>query len=299
MSFTSQFVTANGQRLHLMSGGPDDAPVMLMLHGFPEYWAAWEKVAQAFTDRYRVILPDQRGFNLSSKPTEEAAYETKHMVADLEALLNSIGANQPIVLCGHDWGASIAYAFAMRHRHRVSNLIIANGVHPICFQKALLASGAQTAASQYMSVLRSAGVEEKLAANNFEKLIGMLEKFSSAPWLDEERRAAYRKSWEHEGALTGMLNWYRQSPMIVPKTESPPQPLPITDAMIEKYHITMPHLLMWGMQDTALLPEARADLDMFCDDLTIRENADTSHWILHEQPQWVVEQINTFLHPSG
>ncbi|NKB53867.1 MAG: alpha/beta fold hydrolase [Rhizobiaceae bacterium] len=295
MSFTSQFIDANDQRIHVMSGGPEDAPIMVMLHGFPEYWAAWATVAEAFTDRYRVILPDQRGFNLTSKPTKEAEYQTKHMVADLEALLVSIGATQPIILCGHDWGASIAYAFAMRHRRQVSQLIIANGVHPICFQKALLAAGAQTAASQYMNVLRNPGVEEKLAANRFQKLIGMLEKFSSAPWLDEAIRDAYRTSWDHKGALTGMLNWYRQSPMIVPDTEAPPQDLQITDQMIEKYHITMPHLLLWGMQDTALLPETRADLHLFCDDLTIRENADASHWILHEQPQWVADQINSFL----
>lgn len=295
MTFTSEFYSANGQNLHVMSAGPKAAPVMLMLHGFPEYWASWSKIADSFADRYRVILPDQRGYNLSSKPTEDGAYETKHLVADMKALLDLIAPDQPVVLCGHDWGASVAYAFAMRHSDLVSHLIIANGVHPVCFQKALLAGGPQTDASQYMNLLRSSGIEEKLSANNFEKMMMMLEKFSSAPWLDDETRAAYREAWSHGGALTAMLNWYRQSPMIVPPSGTPAQELPITTEIVKKYPVSMPHLLLWGMRDTALLPEARTELDQFCDNLTLHEHSDASHWILHEQPAWVVEKMREFL----
>jgi len=273
----------------------EDAPVMLFLHGFPEYWIAWEPVAHRLADRYRVILPDQRGFNLSFKPQAREDYDTKHLVADMAALVDQISPDQPIILCGHDWGASVAYAFAMRHADRVEKLVIANGVHPICFQKALFEDPAQTDASQYMNVLRAEGSESRLSRENYGPLMNMFEKFSAAPWLTDEIRANYIKAWSKPGALSAMLNWYRGSPMIVPESGTPPKALPITDAMREKYAVIMPHLLLWGMDDTALRPSTRADLDSFCKDLTLIEFEQASHWILHEQPDAVAREIEQFL----
>ncbi|MEL6968042.1 MAG: alpha/beta hydrolase [Pseudomonadota bacterium] len=292
---TSRMFSCNGQSIHAMVGGADDAPLMLFLHGFPEYWAAWEPVAVHFTASHRVVLPDQRGFNLSSKPTDRAAYDTKHLVADMAALVDQLSPERPIVLCGHDWGASVAYAFAMRHANRVEKLIIANGVHPICFQKALYESTEQIEASQYMNVLRAEGSEERLARDNYRPVMNMFEKFSAAPWLTEETRAAYLKAWSQPGALSAMLNWYRGSPMVVPETGTPPKAFPITEAMLAKYAIPMPHLLMWGMDDTALRPETRADLAAFCADLRLIEYSQASHWVLHEQPDKVVQDMRAFL----
>ncbi|MGI9356728.1 MAG: alpha/beta fold hydrolase, partial [Rhizobiaceae bacterium] len=183
----------------------------------------------------------------------------------------------------------------MRHADRVSHLVIANGVHPVCFQRALLAGGAQTDASQYMNVLRAPESDTRLAANGFEKLLNMFERFSSAPWLTGEVKEAYRAAYGQPGALPAMLNWYRGSPMVVPESGSAPKPLPITPEMQEKYRIRMPHLVLWGLDDVALLPEARADLNSFCDDLTVEEIAGTSHWILHEKPDLVAEQIRAFV----
>ena len=113
MPFTSHTFEANGQSIHAKIGGPKGAPVMLMLHGFPENWAAWAGVAKGLLGKYRVVLPDQRGFNLSSKPEGQEAYATKHLVADMVALIDQISPNKQIVLCGHDWGASVAYAMAI------------------------------------------------------------------------------------------------------------------------------------------------------------------------------------------
>jgi len=295
MTFKPVTYPCNGQQLHTMTAGPADAPVILMLHGFPEYWVAWANVATEFSDRYRVILPDQRGYNLSSKPLDRGAYATKHLVADMLALIDHVSPDLPVVLCGHDWGASVAYALAMHHGPRISHLIIANGVHPMCFQKALFAAGPQTAASQYMSVLRAEGSEEILSTNSFEKMLGMLKKFSSTDWLNEETAMAYRDAWSHPGAMSAMLNWYRGSPMIVPAIGEPMRNFPLTAEMTQKYRISIPHLLLWGEQDTALLMESREDLSMFCDDLNLSEHPTASHWILHEQPGWVALHIDTFL----
>ncbi|MEM1040548.1 MAG: alpha/beta hydrolase [Pseudomonadota bacterium] len=298
-NLTSQTFACNGQTIHAKVGGPDDAPVMLFLHGFPEYWVAWEAVARQFADRYRVVLPDQRGFNLSSKPTDRGAYNTKHLVADMADLVEQVAPDQRFILCGHDWGASVAYAFAMRDPERVEKLIIANGVHPICFQKALYEDPAQTDASQYMNVLRTEGSEGRLSRDTYQPLMNMFEKFSAAPWLDggvgDSTRSAYLEAWSQPGALSAMLNWYRGSPMVVPDSGTPPTPFPITHAMREKYALTMPHLLLWGMDDTALLPSARADLHQFCTDLTVIEFENASHWILHEKPDKVANEITRFL----
>ena len=147
------------------------------------------------------VLPDQRAFNLSSKPAARTLYETTHLLADIIAMMDEIAPGRPFVLCGHDWGASVAYALAMRHSDRVSHLIIANGVHPMCCQKALLAGGAQTDASQYMNVLRAQGSEERLCADNFKRLLGMFEKFSAAPWLTEAIKQDYADAWSQPGAF--------------------------------------------------------------------------------------------------
>lgn len=291
----SQVIAANGQDIHTVFMGNKDAPTLLMLHGFPENWRAWASVAERLADAYHIILPDQRGFNLSSKPDGVEAYHTKHLAADMIALLDSLGHQAPVVLCGHDWGASVAYAMAMRHADRFSHLIIANGVHPICFQKALYQEGAQRQASQYMNVLRAEGAEDHMGADDFAKLFRMFEKFSSAPWLDETKRQEFITAWSQPGSLSAMLNWYRGSSMVVSNMDEPAQALAIDDAMRTKFRIPMPHLLLWGEQDTALLEEARADIQEFCDDVALRTHSDASHWILHEQPEWVADHIRGFL----
>lgn len=294
MTWTEQTFATNGINLNVRMAGPDKAPLMVMLHGFPEYSVAWAAVAERLIGEFRIVLPDQRGFGRSDAPEGVDAYDTKHMVADLLGLIDIIGPEQQVILCGHDWGASVAYAFAMRHGDRVSRLVIANGVHPICFQKALYAGGEQTAASQYMTTLRAPKVEERLAPNGFEKLLGMFRKFSSAPWLNGSIEDAYRTAWSGEGRLTAMLNWYRASPMVVPPADAAPRELKITQEMRARYTIAMPHLLIWGVEDQALRYEARANLAEFCDDLTVKELENTGHWLLHERPDDVACLIQDF-----
>ncbi len=292
---SSHYFDQGDIRLHYMAGGPANGPVMVFLHGFPEYWAAWQPVFEQFTNTHRVIAPDQRGFNLSSKPQGVAAYDTKHMVADLLALIDHVAAGNKVILCGHDWGASVAYAFAMRHGERVEKLIIANGVHPMCFQKALFAGGAQTRGSQYMNRLREEGMAEFMSANGCKKLFSMLEGFSPTPWLDEKTRKGYLDAWSQKDALQSMLNWYRASPMVVPPLDAEPREMNFSEEQRQKYAITMPHLLIWGMDDPALLPEAREYLEFFCDNLTLVEVAGADHWIIHSHADRVVSEIRRFI----
>ena len=293
--FSSHKLTCNDQTIHFVAAGAEDAPVILFLHGFPEYWAAWQPVFEHLLDEYSIIAPDQRGFNLSSRPAGVEAYQVNHLVADMVALIGQVSPDQPVILCGHDWGASIAYAMAIWHPHLIKKLVIANGVHPMCFQQALLAGGAQTDASQYIHRLRQKGIEERLAANGFQHMFAMFDKFSATPWLDEAAREGYRTAWSHPGALAAMLNWYRASPLIVPEPGSPPKEMQITDKLKTKFAITMPHLLIWGMKDPALLPQSREKLGQFCRDLKLVEVKDGDHWLLHTHDSEIATEIRQFV----
>lgn len=269
--------------------------ILLLLHGFPEFHGAWEHVMPLLAKNYLVIVPDQRGFNLSSAPQDVESYQTKYLVADMIALMDQLVSGSNYHLVGHDWGASIAYALAMRQSQRIKTLSIVNGVHPIPFQRALCSSKEQIAASQYFHTLCADGAAEKMAENGFARTFSMLEKFSSSSWLDHGLREKYLKAWSQPGRMNAMLNWYRASPMQVPVGNEKPAPAPLLNIDPENFHIKMPHLLLWGMEDTALLPVARSGLDEFADDLKIVEVEDAGHWINHTHPDFVAGEIHQFI----
>src|SRR5690606_15256312 len=129
---------------------------------------------------------------------------------------DSLSPGRPFALAGHDWGASVAYAYAFAHPQRVSHLVIANVVHPVCFQRAILEDEDQRKASQYINRLTAADAEARLAEDGHRRLLRMIEGFSHASFMDETLKAAYRDAWTRPGALTAMLNWYRAAPLIVP-----------------------------------------------------------------------------------
>ncbi|MGY6709610.1 MAG: alpha/beta fold hydrolase [Rhizobiaceae bacterium] len=279
--------------LHYAEIGRRDAPLILCLHGFPEYWVAWKGVMEALSGDFRLVAPDQRGFNRSSRPREVEAYRGKHLVADIASLADHLSPDRPFVLAGHDWGASVAYAYAFRNPGRLTHLVIANGVHPVCFQRAILEDPDQRRASQYMRLLRSDRAEELLAQDGYRRLMAMIEGFSTTGFMDEDMRAAYIETWSRPGALTAMLNWYRASPILVPE--------PGTEAIMPPelskgdFTLPMPHLVLWGEADQALLPSTIDGLGRYASDLTIRRFADASHWILHEKPADVAQAMRDFL----
>ncbi len=295
--FQSRFVETGKLRFHVVdnldsaSTAAKKLPAILLLHGFPEYWGAWLHVMPALGARLRVIVPDQRGYNLSSAPRGVKSYNTKLLVGDAEGIVNQLVGGEPIALCGHDWGASVAYAYAMMHPERVAKLVVMNGVHPVAFQKALAEDPDQAEASQYIHFLRRADAADMLAGNNYQRLMGMFEKFSATPWLNDELRQRYIDVWSKPGRLNAMLNWYRASPMAVPEPGATVAPNKLLQVGPHKYRITMPHLLVWGENDQALRPSARDNLAPFCDDLSVQIIADADHWILHSHGDIIAERI--------
>lgn len=290
----SLFFDIGDKRFHALRAGDPANPLLLCLHGFPEYCGAWADVMPHLADRFHVIAPDQRGYGQSWRGGDVADYAAKHLAADAIAMIDRLGGGRAI-LAGHDWGASVAYAVAMRAPERVSHLVIANGVHPAPFQRALAAGGAQSEASQYIEWLRAPGSEEALAEDDFARMFGLFSKHMNMGWLTEEKRRAFAAAWRDAEGVRGMVNWYRATPLKVAK---PGAPLP-EDALppwdTAAMRITMPHLLIWGEDDRALLPASRAGLEDFCDDLTVRSFAGADHWILHQEPEAVAQTMQAFL----
>jgi pimeloyl-ACP methyl ester carboxylesterase len=286
-----------GIEINYAASGDPAHPLLICLHGFPEYWSAWSGVMLALADAFHVVAPDQRGYNLSSKPAELTAYRTRELVGDLAALADHLSPERPFILAGHDWGASIAYAYAFQRPARLTHLIVANGVHPVPFQRAILDDPAQRRASQYITRLKLPAAANWLAADDFSAMFDLFAEFSDTAWMRNAQRSAYRETWEREGALDAMLNWYRASPLVVPAVDEAAGSAPILEFAAEALSVPCPHLVIWGEEDRALLPSCLAGLDAFAPSLTIHKLSGCGHWLLHEKPDDVAAAIRAFVAP--
>ncbi len=170
MIATGQYAElGNGIRLHYASCGERGRPLMIFLHGFPEYWGAWEEVLPSFGGTHHAVAPDLRGFNLSTQPAAVDAYRAREIVGDLERLVAHFGEDRAIVVA-HDWGGAVAWQWAIAKPERISKLIVLNSPHPIPFARALVSDPAQQQASAYMNWLRKPGSEDALARDGYRRL---------------------------------------------------------------------------------------------------------------------------------
>jgi pimeloyl-ACP methyl ester carboxylesterase len=281
----ARFESLNGQPFYVRRSGDPTLPHLLLLHGFPEYGGAWDELSVRLSPHFHCIAPDQRGYGRSPAPAEVSAYTTSELVGDMAALIG----DQPLTVLGHDWGAAVAYGLAMFRPELVQRLIIMNGVHPAPFQREIAAGGAQTAASQYIHYLRKEGSEDALAADNFAKLQSLFSAHMDMGWMQGARLDAYKEAWGQPGRMRGMVNWYRASPLRVGEPGVPLTNIP--DLPKEKLMVRCPHLLIWGAEDTALLPETTEGLEDYAPDLTRIEIAGADHWLHHQKPDKVAAAI--------
>lgn len=284
-SIEHAYLEANGLRFHCAQAGRGER-LILFLHGFPEFWRCWRAPLEHFGARgWRAVAPDLRGYNLSDKPEGVEPYRARHLVADIGALAGCF-TRRKFVLVAHDWGGAAAWGFAIAHPERLSHLVIVNSPHPYTFWRELVHNPAQQKASAYMLLFRAAKAERVLSEDGYRRLLEWL------PFLDQEGRCAYLEAWSRPGALTGGLNYYRASPMYPPTAADPgPKKLALEP---KNFVVRVPTLVLWGEQDRALLAGCLEGLEQCVPDLTLRRVPEASHWIVHEMPERVCREIESF-----
>lgn len=282
---------SNGMTLHYASAGRKNRPLLLFLHGFPEFWYAWQAQLAYFGESYFAVAPDLRGFNLSDQPQEVDAYRPKLLLQDIDEFIRFLGYDDCVIV-GHDWGGALSWQFAISHPQRLSRLLIINATHPVPFAEGLANDPAQQAASSYMNLLRSNDAEQLLGANDFRELERlMLGMGVSTDWFDDATRSRYHQCWSR--GLRGGLNYYRASRVHPPTAVEPGAAALTLDPA--KFRVPLPVRVLWGEQDRAMLPSLLDSLDRFVADLQVTRVSDASHWIIHEQPDKVNHWISTSL----
>lgn len=287
------YATVNNIRLHYVTAG--DGPVILFVHGFPEFWYAWRDQLKEFSRTHRAVALDMRGYNLSDKPAGVENYRAKYLVEDLRQFIDHLGA-RPCVVVAHDWGGAVAWNFASRHPDYLSRLVMINAAHPVLFARALKENPEQIAASQYMLLLRDPKAERVMSENNYKRLDDLLRSDFGGidgEWPTDADLEQYRAAWSQPGALTGGLNYYRATP-VHPKTADAPGAAAI-DLNPEDFMVKVPTLVIWGERDQALRPVLLDGLGDLVPDLTLKRIPQGSHWVAHERPDEVNRLIREFI----
>jgi len=287
----------SGIRLHCVAEGAADAPLMLFVHGFPEFWLAWKAQLQEFGRDHRAVAFDLRGHNLSDKPQGVDAYRVKPLLQDLKQLIEHLrtgSENKSCILVAHDWGGAIAWTFAATFPQYVKKLVIVNAPHTVPFARALADDPAQQAASAYMNFFRMEKAARVLAENGHQRLLAMFSVTADGRCaLNDEEIPLYREAWSQPGALDCALNLYRASPLHPPTPDDPgAAALKLDPATLA---VRVPTLVIWGEADTALGTVLLDGLDELVLDLRIERIPEGSHWVIHEQPQRVNAAIRNFL----
>lgn len=284
---------STGISMAVAEAGLADAPPVILLHGFPESHRTWRAVAPLLADRFRLIMPDLRGFGASDRPRDVADYATDTLIADLFALADAKGIGR-FALVGHDWGGAIAWAAALRANPRIERLAIVNSPHPWIFQKSLIEDEAQRAASQYITAFRTPGMEAGIAAMGFDAFFDKsFGKHVDLAAIAPEERAHYLADWSRPGALTAMLNWYRASQILVPPPGASVSLPDWTRRPAPKLRI--PVRVIWGLDDAALLPVQLTGIGEVGDDVEVVPLKGVGHFAPWQAPRQVAAALGPFL----
>ena len=282
-----------GVTLNVAIAGDPASPPVILLHGFPESHRTWREIAPRLEDRFRLFMPDQRGFGASDRPQEIEEYKTELLVDDVFALADALGAEK-FALVGHDWGGAIAWPAALRGDPRLTRLAVINAPHPVIFQKSLIENEDQRAASQYINAFKAPGFEKIVERQGFDWFFDKT--FSGhvdIRRIPEAEKQQYLAEWSQPGAFNAMLNWYRGGRMIVPP---PGITIPLPDWVLKAFPtVKVPTLVVWGLKDTALLAVQLEGLDKLVADLTIVRLPDAGHFAPWEAPDEVARALGAFL----
>ncbi len=278
-----RFIETNGIRLHVREAGPEDGELVVMLHGFPEFSYGFHHQMDALAAKgYRVIAPDQRGYNLSDKPESLEAYKIDRLRDDITGLIEAFDETSAIVV-GHDWGGAVAWHLAASKPEYVKKLVAINIPHPAAMPRVFAKNPLQWVKSSYMAFFQLPEVPEKLmSANNYESMEQAMASTAKPGAFSEEDLEQYRKAWQEPGALTGMLNWYRAI------RKGSLQQVPTAP-------LQMPVRILWGLGDQFLSPMLAKESLKFCANAELVWIGEATHWVHHEQPAIINRLISEFL----
>lgn len=284
-NYEHHFVQTNGLTLHVVMAGPADGKPLILLHGFPEFWFGWHKQIPSLAQQgFRVIVPDQRGYNLSDKPRGVAAYHLDECAKDVTGLMDALG-YQDVYLAGHDWGAAVAWWTAVHHPQRLRKMAILNAPFPTVPVEAIWAGNReQLRKSWYVLAFQIPWLAERgFHQQNEGEGRNILLRISHPDTFTPAELLVYEHAWEKPGAVTAMINWYRANYLTFMTTSSPPVG-----------SIQTPTLMLWGEQDRALGKElAQPSIDLCADGrLVFFPNA--THWLQHDEATAVNEHLGAF-----
>jgi len=282
----SQVVAVNGIRLHVVQAGPRDGAPVLLLHGYPELWWAWnEQIARLARAGFRVIVPDQRGYNASSKPAGVESYRIELLLQDMVELTKALGHDE-VYLAGHDWGGALAWHLAIEHPQRFRKLVMFNAAHPLAWKDAREQEGPKEETINWFRTFFQIPFIPELVgrAGNWGLLVNNLRDTSRPGTFSDADLDVYRYAWDRDDSMHAMVNWYRASFRY---------PYEIAgDATVK-----VPTRIVWGMKDR-FFENRMAKLSLkHCTDATLVELPDATHWLLHEEPEATSrEMIELFGH---
>lgn len=274
-------IRANGQRFYVAAAGPVDGPAVMLLHGFPEMSYGWRHQLHALAAAgFRVYAPDQRGYGHSSKPKGIVSYRVDALAADVTALAQALG-HDSFSLVGHDWGGLVAWQLASRQDASLQRVAILNAPHPAAMVRYITRSPLQAVRSAYVGFFQLPWLPEAALRMHGHALLGKALTASSLPGtFSDEELAVYRSAWSIEGALTGMLNWYRAA-LLAPSGPNA--------------KVLIPVRILWGDKDSALESPLAELSAAHCTNVEVFHLPDATHWLHHEKSARVNELLIEFL----
>lgn len=279
--FPSRYAMVNGLRYHYKVAGPAEGKLVLLLHGFPEFWYGWRHQIEALANAgFRVVAPDQRGYNKTEKPHGLRHYDLDVLAEDITLLMDRLGAEK-VFLVGHDWGAAVAWHVAAVYPERVKRLVILNVPHPRVMVKNIRKNRAQRRKSWYIFFFQLPLIPElMLRLGNHRGAVRMLTASGKPGTFSSEDLEHYREAWSQPRAWTGMINWYRALRRRL-RSFGP------------AVRIKPPTLIIWGEQDAALESRMAAESLALCEDGRLELVPDATHWVQHDAAgqvnDWLVE----------
>src|SRR6266436_8851816 len=275
----------NGIALHVVLAWPPSGKPLVLLHGFPEFWFAWRLQIDHFVSSgYRVIIPAQRGYNLSDKPAGIANYSIDLLAKDVVGVLDTVAASKAFVV-GHDWGAAVTWYLAARYSDRVHRTAMLSVPHPRVFMKNLIMNPAQLRRSWYIFFFQLPWLPEfVLRRRDWALLVRVLRDTSPRRVFSDADLEQYKESWAKKGALTAMLNWYRAALLSPSKFALD----------CEASRVKVPTLLIWGKNDQFVGETMARESLQYCDDGHLEVFETATHWVQHEEPAEVNALLSQF-----